>query len=120
MMNAQQWAAELETSLTHRSEAQRAAILRQITDLFLAGATTLSTEHVAVFDDVMTRLIERIEHEALVELSARLAPVDNAPAKVIGQLSRNDDIQVSGPILEQSRVLTDPDLVEIAQTKGQT
>jgi uncharacterized protein (DUF2336 family) len=120
MMNAQQWAAELESTLAHRSGAQRAVILRQITDLFLAGAGTLSNEHIAVFDDVISRLIERIEREALIELSERLAPVDNAPAKVIGCLSRNDDIQVSGPVLEQSRVLTDPDLVEIAQTKGQS
>ncbi len=119
MMNADQWATELDFSLRQRSQAQLAGLLQQVTDWFLSGAKTLSDDHVAIFDDVMTRLIERIEREALIELSERLAPVPNAPAGVIGRLSRNDDIAVSGPVLEQSTVLTDPDLVEIAQTKSQ-
>jgi uncharacterized protein (DUF2336 family) len=119
MMSAEKWSAEIDASLSHRSQAQVANLLQQITDWFLQGASTLSEEHVAIFDDVMGRLIERIEHEALVELSERLAPIGNAPAGVIGTLSRNDDIAVSGPVLEQSPLLTDPDLVEIAQTKSQ-
>src|SRR6185503_10480653 len=98
MMSAEKWSAEIDASLSHRSQAQVANVLQQITDWFLQGASTLSEEHVAIFDDVMGRLIERIEHEALVELSERLAPIGNAPAGVIGTLSRNDDIAVSGPV----------------------
>jgi hypothetical protein len=120
MMNAEQWTAELDTSLSKRSHEQVASLLQQITDWFLQGAPTLAEEHVAIFDDVMGRLIERIEREALIELSERLAPIENAPAGVIGRLSRDNDIAVSGPVLEQSAVLTDPDLVEIAQTKSQS
>jgi len=119
MLNARQWSAEIDSTLSQRNAAQRTVILRQLTALFVAEAGALSVEHVAVFDEVMTRLIERIEHEALVELSERIAPIENAPPAVIGRLSRNDDIAVSGPVLEQSPVLTDPDLVEIAQTKSQ-
>ncbi len=119
MMNAEQWAAEIDSSLSQRTPEQVSLLLQHITEWFVSGADALSDEHIAIFDDVMGRLIERIEREALVELSERLAPIDNAPAGVIGQLSRNDDIAVSGPVLEQSKVLTDPDLVEIAQTKSQ-
>src|SRR5262245_33940121 len=79
MMNAENWSAEIDASLNHRSQAQVANLLQQITDWFLQGSSTLSDEHVAIFDDVMGRLIERIEGEALIELSERLAPVDNAP-----------------------------------------
>jgi uncharacterized protein (DUF2336 family) len=111
--------AEIESALSQRSETQRAAILRQMADLFITTAPGLSPGHVELFDQVMLRLVEHIETEALIELSTRLAPVGNAPVKVIGRLSRNDDISVSGPVLERSPVLTDPDLVEIAQTKGQ-
>jgi uncharacterized protein (DUF2336 family) len=119
MMSAESWVSEIDASLSRRSGPEVAGLLQQITDWFLAGATTLSEDHVAIFDDVMGRLVERIEREALIELSERLAPVENAPPGVIGTLSRNDDIAVSGPVLEQSAVLSDPDLVEIAQTKGQ-
>lgn len=119
MLSSQLWIAELDQALEHRTGSQRFTMLRRVTDLFLAGASSYTEGHVAVFDDVMTRLIEQIEREALIELSQRLAPVNNAPAKVIGRLSRDDDISVSGPVLEQSPVLTDKDLVEIARTKSQ-
>lgn len=113
------WTAELDAALSRRSDSQRSAILRQMTNLFVATAHSLSEGHVAVFDDVMMRLVDHIEKEALVELSQRLAPVGNAPVNVIGELSRNDDISISGPVLAQSSVLTDPDLIEIVQTKSQ-
>ncbi len=119
MLPSQLWISELDQALEHRSGSQRFTMLRRVTDLFLAGASSYSKSHVAVFDDVMTRLIEQIEREALIELSQRLAPIDNAPVNVIGRLSRDDDISVSGPVLEQSNVLTDRDLVEIARSKSQ-
>jgi uncharacterized protein (DUF2336 family) len=110
---------ELEATLTHGAGTQRFTILRRMTDLFLAGSTSYTDEHVAIFDELIGRLIEKIERQALVELSGRLAPVDRAPRNVIGRLSRDEDIGISGPILEQSNALTDNDLVEIAQTKSQ-
>ena len=111
--------AELEATLINGSVPQRFTILRKITDLFLSEVDSYSDDHVAVFDELMSRLIDRIEQQALVELSNRLAPVDRAPASVVGVLSRNDSIDVAGPVLRQSPVLTDPDLVAIATTKSQ-
>ena len=119
MSNAHQLFAELEATLTNGEGSQRFTILRKITDLFLAGADTYSDDHVAVFEELMSRLIQRIERQALVELSGKLASVDRAPVSVIGRLSYDDDIDVAGPILERSNVLTDDDLVEIARTKSQ-
>jgi uncharacterized protein (DUF2336 family) len=110
---------ELEATLTHGAGSQRFTILRRMTDLFLAGSTTYTDEHVAIFDELMGRLIEKIERQALVELSGKLAPAERAPLNVIGRLSRDEDIGISGPILEQSNALTDNDLVEIASTKSQ-
>lgn len=119
MKTLDHWNSELDAALSHRSDGQRTAIMRQMTDLFLTTAGSLTRDHVALFDDVMMRLVDHIEHEAQIELSKRLAPVGNAPTNVIGRLSRSDDIAVSGPVLERSPVLTDPDLIEIAQTKSQ-
>ena len=110
---------ELEATLSNGPGSQRFTILRRMTDLFLAGSANYTDEHVAIFDELIGRLIEKIERQALVELSGRLAPVERAPLNVIGRLSRDEDIGISGPILEQSTALTDNDLVEIAQTKSQ-
>ena len=67
--------AELEATLTNGQTSQRFSILRKITDLFLAEVDTYSDDHVAVFDELMSRLIDRIESQALVELSGKLAPM---------------------------------------------
>src|SRR5438552_8494722 len=101
---------ELDATLAHGSGSQRFTILRRMTDLFLAGSNSYTDGHVVIFDELIGRLIEKIERQALVELSDRLAPIDRAPVKVIGRLSRDEDIEISGPILEQSNVLTDSDL----------
>jgi uncharacterized protein (DUF2336 family) len=111
--------AELEATLTHGGGSQRFSMLRRMTDLFLAGSQAYSDEQIVIFDGLIGRLIEKIERQALVELSGRLAPVERGPADVIGRLSRDDDIAISGPILEQSSMLTDNDLVDIARTKSQ-
>ena len=111
--------AELEAALTKGSRPKRFTILRKMTDLFLAEVDSYSDDHIAIFDDLMGRLIDEIERQALVELSNRLAPAERAPVHVIGRLSRNDDIEIAGPVLQHSKVLTDRDLVEIAVTKGQ-
>lgn len=111
--------ADLDAVLSKASMSYHTMILRRVTDLFVDGWEAFSVDHVAIFDDVISRLIEKAQHPALIELSARLAPVDNAPANVIGRLSCDDDIAVSGPVLDKSYVLTDQALVEIAKTKSQ-
>ena len=110
---------ELDTTLSTASETQQVSILRRGTDLFLGDSQRFSEDHVAVFDDVIYRLIEQTEHSALIELSAKLAPVGNAPVNVVVRLSREDDIAVSGPVLEMSDALPEDTLAEIAKTKGQ-
>lgn len=110
---------ELESHLKNGTRSERASILRRVTDLFLVNARSATEQQVEVFDEVMVRLIEKIEDQILAELSERLAAIDNSPINVITQLSRHERIEVAGPILEKSNRLTDIDLVEIAYTKSQ-
>jgi uncharacterized protein (DUF2336 family) len=111
---AQPLIIELDSVLSRAPAAWRGTTLRRLTDLFLLDAASYSDDQVAVFDDVISRLIEKIERRTLVELSNKLAQVENAPIKVVGTLARHSDMLVAGPLLEKSNVLTDADLVEIA------
>jgi len=110
---------ELEDIVQNGSPRRREQALRRITALFLDGASAYNDEHVRLFDDVFNYLIDEIESKARAELSDRLAPVRNAPGRVIGRLARDEDIAVAGPVLRQSGRLGDADLVEIAETKSQ-
>jgi len=111
---AQPLITELDSVLSRQTATWRNTTLRRLTDLFLVEAESYTDDQVAVFDDVISRLIEKIDRRTLIELSNRLAQVRNAPTRVVGTLARHADMLIAGPLLESSNVLTDADLVEIA------
>jgi uncharacterized protein (DUF2336 family) len=110
---------ELEQVLQHGSREKRVETLQRITSLFLDGASTYNNEHVDLFDDVFGALIEEIESKARAELSSHLAPVTNAPVKVLRTLANDDDIAIAGPVLKLAPRLGETDLVDVAKTKSQ-
>jgi uncharacterized protein (DUF2336 family) len=110
---------EIEGIIANGSIGRRAEILRRVTDLFIDGATRLSDEEIALFDDIIMRLAVEIEISARALLSIRLAPIPNAPPKTIRALAFDDVTEVAEPVLSQSQRLSDSDLVENAKIKGQ-
>jgi len=111
--------AEIEDTFACGPVDKQADILRRVTDLFLAEADSYSDAHVDLFDGVISRLAEKIETKARVELAARLASASNAPPNTVRMLARDEAIEVAGPILSHSSRLTDDDLVGIANGKAQ-
>lgn len=111
--------SELESAVQSGSKSDRIDTLRKITDLFLTTSNQLNSEQIDVFDEVLGHLVKRMEARALKELSERLAPIENAPIGVIQTLARDDEIAVAGPVLTTSLRLTNDDLVQIANSKGQ-
>ena len=118
-MAEQSLLAEIEGTLASGPAGKQAEILRRVTDLFLAGASNYSDAHVDLFDDVISRLAEKIEIKARAELARRLAPVANAPPATVRSLANDVSIAVAGPILAQSPRLTDDDLLAIAAHDSQ-
>jgi uncharacterized protein (DUF2336 family) len=110
---------ELEDVIQHGSPEKCADTLQRITTLFVDGAKWFNEEHVGLFDDVLCQLVTEIETKARSELSRRLASIANAPAELVRQLARDNDISVAGPVLKQSERLQENDLVDIAETRGQ-
>lgn len=110
---------ELESALGSGNTTRGDRILNAITDLFIGNASRFTPEQIAVFDDVMTRLIGAIEIKARARLSRRLASIANAPGQVIRLLAQDDDIEVAGSVLTESERLDETDLVTTASSKGQ-
>jgi hypothetical protein len=106
--------ADLENAITAGSSEQRVNTLRRITDLFLVSADDYSDDQVDVFDDVISRLAEKIETKARAQLARRLAPVARAPINVVRSLASDTSMEVAGPVLAQSPRLTDDDLITFA------
>ena len=112
--------SELDIAVRRGSQEKRVETLKRVTDLFLGEKEKLSEEQIEVFDEVLGHLITRMKSDALIELSERLAPINNAPIKVIHRLACDDEIAIAGPVLSMSGRLTTPDLIEIAMAKGQS
>ncbi len=109
---------ELEGAIERGSMDRRAEVLRRITDLFLSAGRS-NEEQIALYDDIIARLIAHIGARALGELSERLASVDHAPPNAIQLLALSNEISVAGPVLTQSNRVSDPTLVTVARTKSQ-
>jgi uncharacterized protein (DUF2336 family) len=109
----------LDSVVQHGSPDRRAEMLQRVTSLFVEGADRFSDEHVALFDDVIGRLIVEIEAKARAELSVRLASIGNAPPEVVRCLALDENISVAGPVLQHSPCLNESDLLDVARSKGQ-
>ena len=107
---------DLDAALQRGSSEKPAAMLRQLTDLLLSEA---ERQQIRVFDDVLIRLIEKVEAGTLIEISERIAPVSNAPVGLTLHLARHSEIEIARPVLTNSSRLTTAELVDIANTMSQ-
>lgn len=109
---------ELSNLARERSGDRRRDLLRGLTDLFDAGTPETKTASQNLFGDVVSRVLDEVALEIRAEVSERLATVEHSPRDLLKKLAQ-DDIVVASPVLTSSNVLTDEDLVEIANSQSQ-
>src|SRR5438128_8598922 len=87
---------EVESALRTGSAEKGLETARRVTDLFLSSAGSFDNEQIALFDDVLDRLIGTIELRAiagmrarggLAEISRQLAPIARAPPALMRPLA---------------------------------
>ncbi|WP_146618704.1 DUF2336 domain-containing protein [Rhodoplanes elegans] len=110
---------ELDETLTTGTAADRARLLLRVTDLFLDGAVQYTNEQVAVFDDVLGRLLVDIEESAKRELARRLAGAAVSPPRVARSLALDAAPAVAAPMLIHADSLDEADLVACARAGSQ-
>jgi uncharacterized protein (DUF2336 family) len=96
-----------------------AAVSRGIANLFVQGSASFQPSHVELFDHLLTGIVPQTEMAARADVAERISAIANAPPTLIGQLAREDNISIAGPVLRRSPVLDEQALVEIARMKGQ-
>src|ERR1700722_18573764 len=98
---------------------RRAEAARRISELFLHGAANFRPEHVDLFDGILIDLVRHSEVAARAALAERLSMLAKAPRGLVGQLAREDEISIAGPLLRRSPVIDQVALIEIARFRGQ-
>lgn len=110
--------SDLEKAVATRS-VETGAMLRRVTDLFLANAGHYTADQLELYDGILKMLTAAVDCNARAELAQRLAPVDGAPPKTIRTLAVDVAIEVAEPVLAQSNVLDDDTLIHCITIKGQ-
>jgi uncharacterized protein (DUF2336 family) len=110
---------DLDNSIENSSDMRRAAMLRQLTDLYLVGAEQYSEQEIDLIDEVFLRLVVTIEESSRALLAIRLGPVAKAPPRIMRMLACDDAIDVASPVLTQSEQLDTVTLIKCAKTKSQ-
>jgi hypothetical protein len=110
--------SDLEHAIAAGSD-KTGAMLQRITDLFLLDAGHYSADQLAVYDEVLSALIDKIGVAARAKLAQRLAPIGAAPTKAIRSLALDSEIEVAEPVLSRSSALDDETLGRCIAINGQ-
>lgn len=109
---------DLITLAAEASSETRRVLLRELTDSFFGAPTARTATETALYGDVLARLTADMEQAVRAELAARFAPIADAPHALIRTLAHDDAI-VAEPVLRQSSVLTEADLLSVVRAHGQ-
>ena len=110
---------DLEKAIAERS-ADTSAMLRQVTDLFLANAGHYSAEQVGVYDEVLQLLIAKVDAAARASLARRIAQTPQGPSETVRALALDESIEVAEPVLAHSDQLDDAFLLHCIAIHGQS
>ncbi|MEP3245304.1 MAG: DUF2336 domain-containing protein [Sneathiella sp.] len=99
------------------SKAARRRLFENMSGLFLAKEDHLNEQERAHISDILSKLVSEVETSVRRTLSERLAASGKVPHELV-KLLANDSIEVARPLLFQSRVLMEPDLMEIIESRS--
>ena len=96
------------------SSSGRNALAKSVVDICLEDGASLSAREVELTFDILHRLLQSVEMGVRRDLAQRLAYRADVPRDLIVTLA-NDQINVAYPVLVESEVLEDSDLIAIAR-----
>lgn len=99
-----------------KSAAARKRLVQIMGDLFFGNGTVLTLEERQLMLDILHQLIHDVEMSVRRALAERLAIEPDAPYELIRTLA-DDEIEVAFPVLIQSFVLHDVDLIEVIDNR---
>jgi uncharacterized protein (DUF2336 family) len=105
--------------LAHETSSERRReLLREITDVFLDNPSSYNSTESQYFGEIMGKVAYDLERQVREELARKLAAEAAAPPDLIKRLA-GDEIEVARPVITESPVLQEHDLIEIAERQGQ-
>ncbi|MBT3789657.1 MAG: DUF2336 domain-containing protein [Alphaproteobacteria bacterium] len=94
----------------------RKALLRAISDLFEGRSEELNEREVTLMHAILHQLVSDTEKEVRKAVSDQFAASQYISAEIVKELA-NDDIEVAFSVLRHSKLLRDPDLIEVIRNR---
>ena len=110
---------EIESALGSDSSDRSTDFVQRVTQLFLVNAAVYSSDQMALFDELLSRLAGKIESSAKAELALRMSRAPAVPPNLIRTLALDDAINVASPILKFSDHVDEATLVDCARRQSQ-
>ncbi len=111
--------SEIQNGELSGSTKRQLKALVRLTDLFAAGSGNYSRRQIELFDDVFRALAVTIEIQTRAKLARLIGICADAPPSLVRVLAYDDNIEVAGPVLARSVVLSDGDIAFSARTQSQ-
>ena len=101
-----------------KSSEKRLALLRSVADLYFARAIrpTLAEEY--LFTEIANSVMRRLQPAQRPQVSEKLCESDRVPHELALTLASDANIAVARPILARSPVLTEADILRLAQASS--
>lgn len=100
-----------------KNASRSSELARQVATLFSYTSDRCSAEQVEIYDSVLLRLVGMVELEVRQFVAEKMARLRRGPEETVRRLA-TDSIEVAEPILRDSPMLRDADLVAIAEEQG--
>ena len=118
-------AANLKTELIdlkilngHGDRSRSDELMRHVATLFSLTSEHCTAEQIETYDTVLHRLADLVGVETRSFAARKLSSLANAPYNIIRRFAF-DTIRVAAPVLQASPVLSDRDLIEVSDEKGE-
>lgn len=100
------------------SSEKRRELLRQVTDVFVDDEAERSDKEAELFDDIFAAVSADMEVAVRAELASKIAR-SNAPLNRTARRLALSEIEVARPVIESSRALSEHDILDVIERKGQ-
>ncbi len=109
---------KLEKLAEESSSDNRRELMREVADVLLDSAGDVDPDLSEEFDEVLGQVVHQMESNIRQHLADSVAAENSVPHSLIVQLA-NDEIEIARPVIEQSALLQDQDLIDIVKKMGQ-
>ncbi len=116
MQIGERYAKLLELARENSSEKRR-ELLTDVTSLFFTTAESRSDIETNLFGELMSKVASEMDIEVRKQLSSRFCD-EKVPRRLIVALANDAEVEVAQPILANSRVLTQEDLISVVEKRG--